>query len=91
MYAIRSYYVQDSGEAKTRLHSDFEGKIQSEAQRASKTFDASALKSELPASFTYDISIGDRITDEVIQEMIIQEHIAQKKIQELYEKQTRWN
>ena len=82
---------QDSGEANTRLHSGFEGKIQSEAQRAVTIFDASTLKSDLPESFSYDISIGDRITDEVIQEMIIQEHIAQKKMQELYEQQTRWN
>jgi len=82
---------QDSGEAKTRLHSGFAGLVQSEAQRATNIFDAESLTSELPASFSYDVSTSERITDKVIQEMIIQEHIAQKKIQELYEKQTRWN
>jgi len=54
-------------------------------------FNATALKSELPDTFSYNLSIGERITDKVIQEMIIQEHIAQKKYDEMYNQQTRWN
>jgi hypothetical protein len=81
---------QDSGNALTRQHSAFGGIIQYEQNRALNVFDATALKSELPDSFVHDISIGERITDEMIQEMIIQEHIAQKKL-EAMDKQTRWN
>ena len=82
---------QDSGEAKNRSHSGFANLVQSEAKKAQNTFDATSLVSELPDSFSYDLSIGERITDELIQEMIIQEHIAQKKYDEMYNKQTRWN
>jgi len=64
--------------------------IDSEKLRALEIFNSSALQAELDESFSYDISIGERITEEVIQEMIIQEHIAMKKLQEM-DKQTRWN
>ena len=69
----------------------FAGIIKSEADRAQQVFNATALLSVLPESFSYDLSIGDRITDELIQEMISQEHIAQKKYAEMYNRQTRWN
>ena len=83
---------QDTGNALTRLHSGFGGIMAYEKERASNVFDASSLLSELPESFAYSFpEYEDRITDEVIQEMIIQEHIAQKKYKELYERQTRWN
>ncbi|MBA4453211.1 MAG: hypothetical protein H2B03_08645, partial [Nitrosopumilaceae archaeon] len=45
---------------------------------------------ELGESFSHNISIGERITEEMYQEMIIQEHIAMKKLQEM-DRQTRWN
>ena len=81
---------QDSGNAKTRLHSDF-GKIVSyEATRATGVFDASSLVSELPESFTYDITITERLSPEVLEEMQIQEHIAQKIIDAM-DQQARWN
>ncbi|MDH3677078.1 MAG: hypothetical protein OEQ12_02110, partial [Nitrosopumilus sp.] len=82
---------QDSGEPLTRHHSGFGGIINYENQRALEIFNATSLLSELPSSFSHDISMSERITDQLIQEMIIQEHIAQKKYDEMYNKQTRWN
>ena len=81
---------QDTGNAFTRMHSGFGGIIAYEQNRALNVFDATALQSELPDSFSHEISMSDRITDEMIQQMIIQEHIAQKKLEEM-DKQTRWN
>ncbi len=82
---------QDSGEPRNRLHSGFGGVILSEQQRAANVFDSTEYQAVLGESFGYDISISERITQEMIEEMVIQEHIAQKKIQELYERQTRWH
>jgi hypothetical protein len=83
---------QDSGDPLTRYHSAFGGVVNYENERALNVFDATALISHLPDSFAYDFPEShDRITDEMIQEMIIQEHIAKKKMEELYDKQTRWN
>jgi len=81
---------QDTGDPRTRLHSGFGGMIDSEKLRALEIFNSTALQAELGESFSHDISIGERITEEMIQEMIIQEHIAMKKLQEM-DKQTRWN
>jgi hypothetical protein len=81
---------QDSGEALTRQHSGFGKVVDSEAQRAIAVFDSASLKSELPPSFSYDITITERITPEVLQEMQIQQHIAQK-ILDAMDKQARWN
>ena len=80
----------DAGNAKTRLHSDFGKIVTYEANRATGVFDASSLESELPDSFTYEITMSDRLSAEVIQEMIIQEHIAQKVLDSM-DKQARWN
>jgi hypothetical protein len=83
---------QDSGDPLTRYHSAFGGILMYENERALNVFNATTLVSELPDSFAYTFSeSGDRITDEMIQEMIIQEHIAKKKMEELYDRQTRWN
>jgi hypothetical protein len=83
---------QDSGEALTRTHSEFGGVLKYESERALNVFNSTNFISELPDSFAYSFSeSSERITDEMIQEMIIQEHIAQKKFEELYNKQTRWN
>jgi len=82
---------QDTGSAFTRMHSGFGGIIAYEQNRALETFDASNLVSELPDSFAYVFpESGERITEQMIEEMIIQEHIAQKVLEEMF-KQTRWN
>jgi hypothetical protein len=63
-----------------------------EKQRALNVFNSNTLISELPESFSYAYpEIGERITEQMIQEMIIQEHIALKTIDEMYGAQTRWN
>ena len=73
------------------MHSGFGGIIAYEQNRALETFDSSELVSELPASFAYIFPEShERITDEMIQEMIIQEHIALRVLQEM-DQQTRWN
>jgi len=82
---------QDGGNAFTRMHSGFGGIIAYEQNRALEIFDASNLVSELPESFAYVFpETGERITEQMIEEMIIQEHIAQKVLEEMF-KQTRWN
>ena len=82
---------QDTGNAFTRQHSGFGVIVNYEKERATNVFDANALKSELPDSFTIDMPIGKRITEEMIHEMVIQEHIAQKKLDAIMNQQTRWN
>jgi hypothetical protein len=82
---------QDTGNAFTRLHSEFDKIIAYEQNRALDTFDASSIASELPDSFAYVFpEPHERITDEMIQEMIIQAHIAQKIVDEM-EHQDRWH
>jgi len=81
---------QDTGSAFTRMHSGFGGIIAYEQNRATAVFNATALVSELPDSFAYVFpETGERITEQMIEEMIIQEHIAQKVLEGMY-KQTRW-
>jgi hypothetical protein len=83
---------QDSGDPLTRYHSAFGGVLNYEKERALNVFNSTTLVSELPDSFAYQFPESvERITDEMIQEMIIQEHIAKKKMEELYDRQTRWN
>ena len=83
---------QDTGDANTRMHSGFDGIIAYEQDRALEVFDSSKYISELPDSFAYTFPEStERITEQMIQEMIIQEHIAIKKIQEMYGAQNRWN
>ncbi len=81
---------QDGGNAFTRVHSEFGKIVNYEQNRASDIFDASSLVSELPDSFSYEFTITERITEEVIQEMIIQEHLAQNVLDEM-SKQARWH
>jgi len=82
---------QDTGNAFTRSHSGFGGIIAYEQNRALDVFDATSLVSELPESFVYIFpETGERIDEQMIQDMIIQEHIALKVLQDM-DKQTRWN
>lgn len=80
---------QDTGDARTRLHSGFEGIIDYEKNRATKVFDASVLISELPDSFGHHIVIPDRITPEMKQSMLQQEQIAKETLDQL-DKQNRY-
>jgi len=73
---------QDKGEPRTRLHSGFGGIIDQEKIRASELFDSSSIISELPPSFAYEFpETRERIDEKMRQEMIIQEHIAQKLLE----------
>jgi len=81
---------QDTGSAFTRQHSNFGKIIEYEQNRAVKIFDANVLQSELPDSFSHYITISERITDEVIEEMVIQETIAQKVL-DVMSQQDDWN
>jgi len=70
---------QDTGTAYTRMHSGFGGIIAYEQNRAFEVFDASNLVSELPASFAYIFpETSQRISDELKEEMLIQEQIAKE-------------
>ncbi len=81
---------QDTGNAFTRLHSGFGGIIAYEQNRALDVFNATSLVSELPESFAYLFpESGERITEQMIEEMIIQEHIAQKVLEGM-KTQARW-
>jgi len=81
---------QDSGNAFNRAHSEFEKIINYEQNKALQVFNSTTIQSELPNSFAYAFpETYGRITDAMIQEMIIQEHIAQKVIDEM-SKQARW-
>jgi hypothetical protein len=81
---------QDSGDPRTRLHSGFGGVMDYEKLRAQSVFNSTALQAELGETFSHYITISERMTDEMYQEMLIQEHIAMKKLQEM-DRQTRWN
>jgi len=69
---------QDSGDPLTRHHSGFGKVLKYEKTRALNVFDATSLLSQLPDSFSHDISIGERINDEMRGKMKEQEQIAQK-------------
>ena len=75
---------QDKGEPLTRLHSGFGGMIVDEQYRALEIFDSSKLISELPDSFGHHIEIKDRMTDEIMQEMINQEQKAKDLLEKTY-------
>ena len=81
----------DTGDAKTRLHSEFGKIIQYEQNRALDVFNASQYASELPESFAYIYpESGERITDELLQEMLLQEQIAEGILEQM-DKQNRYN
>jgi len=80
---------QDAGDARTRVHSGFGGMIANEQNRALDIFDSSRLISELPESFAYIYpETGQRITEEMIQAMLLQEEIAKEILDEM-DRQTR--
>jgi len=75
---------QDTGDARTRMHSGYGGIIAYEQNRALEIFDSSNLVSELPDSFAYIYPETDeRITDEMRQEMLSQEEIAKEILDEM--------
>jgi hypothetical protein len=73
---------QDSGDPLTRLHSGFGAILDYERQRALNIFNATSLTSEIPESYSIEISLGERITDEIEAKMIEQQKIAQKILEE---------
>ena len=75
---------QDSGEPLTRLHSEFGKIVDSEKQRASQIFDATALLAELQDSFGHQIVIADRLDDNMKQKILLQEEIAQELFDKWY-------
>jgi hypothetical protein len=79
---------QDTGNASTRQHSGFGGILAYEQNRALDVFDASKLISELPDSFGYHFERTDRMTDEMKQQMLLQQEIAREIIDEM-DKQNR--
>jgi len=75
---------QDTGNPYTRAHSGFGGIISYEQNRATEVFDSSKLVSELPESFAYIFpETGERITEEMIQKMLLQEQIAKEILDEM--------
>jgi hypothetical protein len=75
---------QDTGNANTRAHSGFGGIMAYEQDRATDVFDSSKLIAELPESFAYIFpESGERVTDEMIQEMLLQAEIAQRVLDEM--------
>ena len=75
---------QDTGNAYTRMHSGFGGIISYEQDRATNLFDSSELISELPESFAYIYpQTGERVTDEMLQEMQLQAEIAQSILDDM--------
>jgi hypothetical protein len=80
----------DSGDPKTRMHSEFGGILDYEQKRALDVFNSGDLISKLPGSFTYNfLESSDRITDELKTRMLEQEKIAQEII-EKHQIQSRW-
>ena len=73
---------QDSGEAKTRLHSGFAGIIAQEQQRATQVFDSSKLISELPESQSITIKKIERMDQKLKELMLEQEQICKKFLEE---------
>ena len=75
---------QDKGEPLTRLHSGFGGKIADEEDRAREIFDSSKIISEVPGTFAYDIGIGERMTEDLEQQMHDQEQKAKDFLEQMY-------
>jgi hypothetical protein len=75
---------QDTGTAYTRSHSGFEGVVKYEQNRALKIFNAAVLVSDLPDSFSHEISIGERINDETYKELEKQAKIAGSFLEKKY-------
>jgi hypothetical protein len=75
---------QDTGNAFTRQHSGFAGILDYEQNRATQVFDSADLVSELPESWAYVYpEPHERITDDVRQEMLLQQKIAKTILQNM--------
>jgi hypothetical protein len=79
---------QDSGNAFTRMHSGFGGILDYEQNRAIQVFDSTKLISDLPDSFGYHFDMEDRLNEELMQDMLDQQEIAKKILEEM-DKQNR--
>ena len=74
---------QDTGNALTRQHSAFGGILDYEQNRATQIFDSAKLISELPDSFGYHFEMSERMSDEMKQQMLLQQEIAKAIIDEM--------
>jgi hypothetical protein len=75
---------EDTGNAFTRQHSAFGGILAYEQDRATDLFDSSELISEVPESFAYIFpDTGERLTDEMLEQMQLQAEIAQGILDEM--------
>jgi hypothetical protein len=82
---------QDTGNAFTRQHSEFGGILNYEQKRALNLFDSSKVISELPESFAHEFpETQSRMNESLKQQMLEQEKMAQKSIEE-YTLQARWH
>ena len=80
---------QDTGDARTRLHSGFSELVENEKTKATEVFDADNFISNLPDSFAYQFpKLHERIDDNMMQEMKNQENLA-KWILEQMDRQNR--
>ena len=72
----------DVGDVKKRNHSEFDKILNYEKNRATKIFDAAKLTSDLPDSFKFQFVVKERMTEELKQQMMRQEEIAKKTLEE---------
>ncbi|MFB5607526.1 MAG: hypothetical protein ACE5RG_05420, partial [Candidatus Nitrosomaritimum yanchengensis] len=75
---------QDTGDARTRLHSGYGAIIQYEQDKASKLFDSTKLISNLPDSFGYHYEYGERIDEIMKKQMLIEEQKAKELLEQKY-------
>ena len=74
---------QDTGEARTRLHSGFGKLMEYEKYRAYFVFNATNLESDLPETFAYSFpEENQRVNNVMKMKLLEQERIAQKIIEE---------
>ena len=80
---------RDSGEPRTRLHSDFSGLLALEESKAMMVFNSTKIISTLPDSFGYHYEFKERMTDELKHQMSIEEQKAKEFLEHRY-LQARW-
>ncbi|MDH3677505.1 MAG: hypothetical protein OEQ12_04305 [Nitrosopumilus sp.] len=80
---------QDSGEPRTRLHSEFGGILAYEQDMAKRIFDSSKVISELPESHTIVVKPSERV-DEKMKQLMLEQELICKKYLEDQDKQARW-
>jgi hypothetical protein len=80
---------QDTGDARTRSHSGFGGILDYEQNRATQVFDSTKLISDLPDSFGYHFDMTERFNEQMMQDMLEQQELANSILEEM-DKQNRY-